>query len=98
MYTLNMVTTMQSIPFTEARAHLAETLRSVENSDRPLLISRRNQNVGVLMSIKQYEQLNHSPASFSERLTQWRETHAQTEEVDPFTDVRESDQGRDFSW
>jgi prevent-host-death family protein len=93
-----MVTNMQSIPFTEARAHLAETLRSVENSDLPLLISRRSQNVGVLMSIKQYEQLTHTPASFSERLTHWRENHAQTEAADPFANIRESDQGRDFSW
>ena len=71
MYILKFeMATMQSIPFSEARAHLAETLRFVENSDHPLLISRRNQNVGVLMSIKQYEQLTHSPSSFSERLTQ----------------------------
>ena len=93
-----MVTAMQSIPFSEARAHLAETLRFVENSNNPLVISRRGQDVGVLMSLEQYQQLARSPSSFSARLNQWRTTYAQTNHNDPFDDVRDSSSGREFSW
>ena len=89
---------MQSIPFSEARAHLAETLRLVENSNNPLLISRRGQDVGVLMSLEQYQQLAQSPSSFSARLKQWRTTYAQINHDDPFSDVRDSSSGREFSW
>ncbi len=89
---------MQSIPFSEARAHLAETLRLVENSNDPLLISRRGQDVGVLMSLEQYQQLAQSPSSFSARLKQWRTTYAQINHDDPFSDVRDSSSGREFSW
>jgi len=94
-----MVTAMQSIPFSEARAHLAETLRLVESSQNPLLISRRGQDVGVLMSIEQYQQLATSPSSFSARLNQWRTTYAQSGlNDDPFNNVRDTSKGREFSW
>lgn len=93
-----MVTDMQSIPFSEARAHLAETLRFVENSHDPLLISRRGQDVGVLMSLEQYQKLQKSPSSFSARLNQWRSTYATINNDDPFSNVRDSSNGRDFSW
>jgi len=61
---------MHSLPFTEARAHLADTLREVEATGTPVLISRRGQTAGVLMSWAQYRRLQSGTAGFSARLTQ----------------------------
>lgn len=93
---------MQSIPFSEARAHLAETLHRVEFGTEPILISRRGQATGVLMSVQQFRQLSAPSTSFSARLSQWRLEHladvAQSGEENPFEQVRDTDQGRDFTW
>ena len=96
---------MHSLPFTEARAHLADTLREVEATDTPILISRRGQTAGVLMSWAQYRRLQTGAAGFSARLTQWRaeclapEAGAALEdETDPFADLRDRSPGRVVDW
>ncbi|WP_354681805.1 type II toxin-antitoxin system Phd/YefM family antitoxin [Cupriavidus necator] len=90
---------MQTIPFSEARAHLADALRGVEVSQEPLMISRRGQAAGVLMSWSQYRQLVGSSSGFSARLAEWRKSYAAEEdEGDPFEQLRQPDGGREFSW
>ncbi|WP_459570365.1 type II toxin-antitoxin system Phd/YefM family antitoxin [Cupriavidus sp. 8B] len=90
---------MQTIPFSEARAHLADALRDVEREQEPLLISRRGQAAAVLMSWAQYRQLAGSSYGFLARLMEWRKEHVQLEdEVGPFDDLRQAGGGRDFTW
>ncbi|WP_454739710.1 type II toxin-antitoxin system Phd/YefM family antitoxin [Cupriavidus necator] len=89
---------MQSIPFSEARAHLADALRGVEVAQEPLMISRRGQAAGVLMSWSQYRQLVGSSSGFSARLTEWRQRYVTEDESDAFAQLRQPDGGREFSW
>jgi len=93
---------MQTLPFAEARAQLAEALRSVEAGDEPVLISRRGRAAGVLMSCRQYHQLTGEPGGFVERIGRWRAEHlAQAQGSgadDPFAGVRQTEPARDFSW
>ena len=90
---------MQTIPFSEARAHLADTLRELETTQTPLLISRRGKAAGVLISPAQYQQLLGTPKGFTNRLAQWRKNYAQAAaEIDPYAQVRDSTTGRDFTW
>ena len=91
---------MQSIPFSAARAHLAETLHQIEEANTPLMISRRGQGAGVLMSVAQYRQLVAPSQSFSARLANWRATQIDgTDDApDEFESLRDRSSGRDFSW
>jgi prevent-host-death family protein len=93
---------MQSLPFSAARAQLSEALRSLEAGDAPMVISRRGQAAGVLMSMAQYRQLSGTGAGFSERLTAWRNQYLReadaSAEADPFVGLRQPDAGRDFAW
>lgn len=91
---------MQTIPFSEARAHLAEALRGVEVAQEPLMISRRGQAAGVLMSWSYYRQLIGSSSGFSARLAEWRKEcgGGEDDEGNPFEQLRQSDGGREFSW
>lgn len=93
---------MQTIPFSEARAQLADVLRGVESGDEPLMISRRGQASGVLMSVAQYQQLSGEAQGFAERLQAWRanwlDAAGVTGDADPFADIRQTDAGRDFAW
>ncbi len=101
---------MDSIPYSEVRAHLAETLKKLEVREEPVYISRRGQPAGVLMSVAQYQKLQAGKGGFGEALLAWRERYATElaaeeasgEWVDPFADVRDRsiDGGRppiDFS-
>jgi prevent-host-death family protein len=99
---------MQTWPFSAVRAQLSDALRSVEAGDAPMLISRRGQAAGVLMSVAQYRQLSGAGDGFAGRLAAWRnqylcEVDAPAEgdsptEVDPFANLRQPDAGRDFAW
>jgi len=93
---------MQTIPFSEARAQLADVLRGVESGDEPLMISRRGQASGVLMSVAQYQQLSGESQGFADRLQAWRsnwlEAAMATDDTDPFAEIRQTDAGRDFRW
>jgi prevent-host-death family protein len=99
MYKLLLGLTMQTMPFSQARAHLAEALRGVELAQEPLLISRRGQAAGVLMSLANYQQLAGSSGGFSARLADWRAQYSQAlDESNDFTSPRDPIEGRDFSW
>ena len=88
---------MDSIPYSEVRARLAETLKQLEIRDEPIFISRRGQPAGVLMSVTQYQRLQGGPSGFGEALLAWRARHAQVlaagaEDLaweDPFANVRD---------
>lgn len=93
---------MQTIPFSEARAHLAEALREVAASQEPVMISRRGQAAGVLMPIAKYRQLcgtDGTNARFTAQLSKWRAQHAQPEQGEDFSPPdRDQSDGREFSW
>jgi len=87
---------MDSIPFSDLRAHLAETLRQLRDREEPVYISRRSEPVAVLMSVAQYQRLQGAQVGFGEALLAWRERHAaelatgtNEEWDDPFADVRD---------
>lgn len=92
---------MKTIPFSEARAHFAETLQSVQESRDPLLISRRGKGSAVLVSVDTWDALATPVAGFAEALTEWRALYLvelpQTTE-DEFENLRDNTPGREFSW
>jgi antitoxin YefM len=45
------------IPVTELKAHLSEVVRQVEESGRPVILTRHGRGVLVLMSVHDYEEL-----------------------------------------
>lgn len=93
---------MQTLPFSEARAQLANALRSVEAGNAPVTISRRGQAAGVLMSFDQYQRLSGEVTGFAASLQAWRTEHltAGGTQVgdDPFANLRQADAAREFSW
>lgn len=93
---------MQTLPFSEARAQLADVLRRVEAELEPVLISRRGAPTGVLMSFEQYQRLGDDANGFAARLKRWRAEYLASgtgaEETDPFEDVRQNEPSREFSW
>jgi len=93
---------MQTLPFSEARANLANALRSVESGNEPFSISRRGQVAGVLMSFDQYQRLSGEATGFAEKLKGWRAQYlvpgCAESDVDPFANVRQADEARAFSW
>jgi prevent-host-death family protein len=86
-----------SIPYSELRAHLAETLERLEARDEPLYISRRGAPAGVLLSVAQYRRLRGDDLGFADAMLAWRERHAAAlaaeaaagDDPDPFADVRD---------
>jgi prevent-host-death family protein len=90
---------MQAIPFSEARAHLAETLQHIEEGGSPVCISRRGKAAAVLMSMASYQQMTRVEQGFNARLAAWRQTHITEHAIDDeFSSLRQIDTGRDFSW
>lgn len=99
---------MQIIPFSQARAHLADTLNLVENAGEPALISRRGQSAAVLMSVAQFERLSGRDQGFAERLQAWRsETFGAGKQkrpvedasaADPWDGLRDRSEGRKPAW
>jgi prevent-host-death family protein len=93
---------MQVLPFSQARAQLANALRSVEAGNEPFSISRRGQVAGVLMSFEQYQRLSGAATGFAEKLQHWRAEQltapADMPEDDPFAQLRQTDSGREFAW
>ncbi len=86
---------MDSIPYSEVRAHLAETLKKLEVREEPIFISRRGEPAGVLMSVAQYQRLAGPVAKdFWSAVCAWRAENADylaTPEApeDPFADLRD---------
>lgn len=97
---------MQSIPFSQARAHLADTLSRVALSSEPTLISRRGHAAAVLMSMPQFERLSGPAKGFADRLKAWRATSLAeivestnaTDTTDPWAQVRDASPGREVTW
>lgn len=94
---------MDSIPYSEVRANLAETLKRLEVREEPVYISRRGQPAGVLMSVAQYERLKYQSDSPVARWLAWRAQYAkewadETEEADPWADVRDRTPPRPVTW
>lgn len=99
---------MDSIPYSEVRARLAETLKRLEVREEAIYISRRGQPAGVLMSVAQYRRLQADPGDFGGAMLAWRkrvdrELAAEPAGAwpDPFADVRDRspDGGRPpFDW
>jgi len=96
---------VRQIPFSQARANLAETLRSVETGDEPAMISRRGAPAAVLMSVSQFRRLSGPAQGFADKLDAWRQQHLGSagakraeERSDPFAGVRDTTPGRDFKW
>jgi prevent-host-death family protein len=96
---------MQTIPFSEVRARLADTLRVLAHSDDPVFISRRGEPAAVLLSVAQYQRLTHTPVQDPwSALQAWRSQYAidsaPADDPDPFADVRDRslDGGRDVAW
>jgi prevent-host-death family protein len=93
---------MDSIPYSEVRAHLAETLKKLEVREEPIYISRRGEPAGVLMSVAQYQRLTGGAGNnFWEALCAWRERSAAflaspEADEDPFAGIRDrsTDGGR----
>lgn len=88
---------MDSIPYSQMRAHLAETLKQLQVREEPVFISRRGEPAAVLMSVAQYRRLQGGQKDFFSALVAWRERYAtELEETarsgisaDPFADVRD---------
>jgi len=91
---------MRHIPLSQARANLADTLRSVEIGTEPALISRRGEPAAVLMSIAQFRRLSGASRNFAELLDGWRQHHLDGDAPvdDPWVDVRDPSPGRDVEW
>lgn len=51
---------MQAISYTRARGDLAKTMERVCEDHDPVIITRRNKNAVVMMSLDDYESLNET--------------------------------------
>nr|WP_186329937.1 type II toxin-antitoxin system Phd/YefM family antitoxin [Variovorax boronicumulans] len=94
---------MHTIPFSEARAHLAEALSSLDQGGEPVLISRRGEAAAVLMSVAQYQRLVAQGDGPAARLQAWRAEHAdlfaaEPESDDPWAEVRDRRPTRSVDW
>ncbi|WP_256734982.1 type II toxin-antitoxin system Phd/YefM family antitoxin [Variovorax sp. dw_954] len=96
---------MQQIPFSQARANLADTLRGVEDGNEPAMISRRGAPAAVLMSVAQFRRLSASAQGFASKLDEWRHHYLDASDTDEasawpdlWADVRDPAVGRDFKW
>lgn len=98
---------METIPYSELRAHLAETIKRLEVRDEPVFISRRGEPAAVLMSVAQYQRFSGGQKTgFAAALATWRQRyHSELEEeertgtyADPFADVRDRTPPRASTW
>lgn len=94
---------MDSVPYSEVRAHLAETLKQLELREEPIYISRRGEPAAVLMSVAQFERLQNRSDGPAARMLAWRARHAQEleawkHEPDPWADVRDRRPSRPVTW
>jgi prevent-host-death family protein len=90
---------MTSIPFTQARAHLADLIDQSKQGEK-VFISQRGQTTAVLMSVPEYQKLTGNPSDIAESLNAWRENFKDdlSDSNKDFTVERDQSEGRDFSW
>lgn len=93
-----------TIPFTDLRARLAETLRALEQASEPVFISRRGEPAAVLMSVAQYRRLTGQAQGPLARLAAWRGWHAAagddeaSDDADVWAEVRDWWPSRAVTW
>ena len=79
------------------KSHLQESIQYVVNHDA-LLISDQDENIAVLLSVQHYQSQDKT-MSFAERWQVWHnKLSVDCCLDDTFTDVRQEEQGRSFSW
>lgn len=90
---------MNSISFTQARAHLADLIDQSKQGET-VIISQRGHATAVLLSVPEYQKLTGTHLSFTEKLNAWRQQyqHELSSLADEFQPERDQEQGRDFSW
>ncbi len=87
---------MNSIPYSEVRAHLAETLKQLAGREEPVCISRRGEPAAVLMSMAQYQRLTAGAGKgVLSALGAWRKRNAvylatPQAQADPFLNLRDA--------
>jgi prevent-host-death family protein len=93
-----------TIPFSDLRARLAETLRALEQAGEPVFISRRGEPAAVLMSVAQYRRLTGQVDGPLARLEAWRARHLNAVEAveedtsDVWGHLRDRTPGRAVNW
>ncbi len=90
---------MTAIPFTQARAHLADLIDQSKQGEK-VFISQRGQTTAVLMSVPEYQKLAGQPSDIAESLNAWREKFKDelNNSDEDFILERDQSEGRDFSW
>ena len=93
---------MQTIPFTEIRDRLAETIRTIEATQEPLILSRRDKAKAVLMSYAQYQRLTAPTFDLGAAIAEWRADFGprpgDPDDDDPYAHVRDRSPERPFRW
>jgi antitoxin YefM len=56
----NMLYVMNSITYSEAREHLADTIKQVCRDHAPVMITRKRENAVVMISLDDYDSLNET--------------------------------------
>jgi prevent-host-death family protein len=83
---------MESLSFSELRTHLAQALKQVEMTGKPITITKHGKACALL------EPFEKNRDGFMNALEQWRANN-QADKVDEgFELVRTEDKGREFSW
>lgn len=90
---------MTSIPFTQARAYLANLIDQSKQGEK-VLISQRGQTTAVLMSVPKYQKLTGQPSDVAKSLNAWREKFKDdlSDSDEDFIVERDQSERRDFSW
>ena len=90
---------MTSIPFTQARAHLADLIDQSKQGEK-VFISQRGQTTAVLMSVLEYQKLTGKPLDIAESLNAWRERFKDelNDSDEDFIVERDQSEGREFCW
>lgn len=81
----------------EAKAHLTQLIRQVEQEGE-IHLSRHGKQVAVLMSIDEYQRLNHKQRDFGEILDDLFEQNIYVEETELFDRDRKQVTDRGFSF
>ncbi|GAA5009063.1 hypothetical protein GCM10023206_16080 [Acinetobacter puyangensis] len=90
---------MSHIPFTQARANLAELIQQSQHGNKTF-ISQRGHTSAVLLSLSDYNKLNGTPQNFMQAWATWHQNNLQVlqEDITDFQPGRDDTQGREFSW
>ncbi len=84
----------------EARNKFAALIRKVEESEKPVQVTRRGQPVAVILSAEEYKRLlaQQKKRDFWQAYEAWRQEWQHEildQDIDPFADVRDRSPGRE---